>query len=62
MAGADLTLAERVPSTVCEWRECLFDRRALYLLARQSDGKVCGLSDGASSGLSRTRISFPVLK
>ena len=40
----------------------LFDRRALCLLARQSDGKVCGLSDGASSGLSRTRISFPVLK
>jgi len=28
----------------------------------QSDGNVSGLSDGASSGLSRTRIFFPVLK
>ena len=28
----------------------------------QSDGNVSGLSDGASSRLSRTRIFFPVLK
>jgi len=41
---------------------CLFGRARVFVWsARQSDGNVSGLSDGAVL-LSRTRISFPVLK